>query len=148
MVDVVYDKGNLRRHQKMKNKKDMTGKELGYEPKCNTQYGFKSYDEVMDYLKSGGIIGDFFGKEGEEDLSNNFLVMDNETGHVKFHKEMREDFSVFGEMKTRIYTPQEMRSWVESLLKYRTEDGFIPTWFFHKNYNWNAKDIKEMNIII
>ena len=51
-------------------------------------------------------------------------------------------------MKTRIYTPQEMRSWVESLLKYRTEDGFIPTWFFHKNSNWNAKDIKEMNIII
>ena len=72
MVDVVYDKGNLGRHQKMKNKKDMAGKELGYELKCNTQYGFKSYDEVMDYLKSGGIIGDFFGKEGEEDLSNNF----------------------------------------------------------------------------
>lgn len=106
--------------------------------------GFKSFDEVDEYLKSGGVIGDFYGFDGEDDHSNNFIVYDGENDEYLHRREIYEDFSIDGKMETRRLKLPEFRDWVMNLENFKDNKGNIQTSLFHRNFDCDITDTIEI----
>jgi len=106
------------------------------------EYGFKTFDEIVDYLKSGGAIGHFTGDWGEINQDNDVLIWKDE--HV-LRRTQRSDYDGINFwMGWETYTLDELKEWVSRFDDYRNEEGYISTSsVFTKNDHFNAKDVKE-----
>lgn len=109
----------------------------------NMEKGFKSFNEVDEYLKSGGVIGDFYGNYGEEDHTNNFIVYNKSSDEYLHRREIYEDYSIEGNMETRNLSPVEFKNWILSLENYKDANGNIQTSLFHRNFDCSVADVME-----
>lgn len=111
-------------------------KQLEYDRK----YGFKELDEILTYLKNGGVIGDYCGIYGEVDMTNDFLVWKND--HIIRRTQRSTDNDGFFWMATDTWDLDDFKQWLDRGDKYKNEEGYYPTILLHKN-NITINDIDE-----
>ena len=86
--------------------------------------GFRTQDEIDSYLKSGGVLGNFFGLCGEIDMTNNFIFLaDNDEIH--HHSQMSDEFDGAFWMGSRTMSWDDFHRWLGKLEKYKNEEGYF-----------------------
>lgn len=105
------------------------------------KHGFKTFEEIVDYLKSGGAVGHFTGDWGEIDQDNDVLIWKD--NHVLRRTQCSDYDGINFWMGWETYTLDELKEWVSRCDDYRNEEGYIPTIVFTKNDHFNAKDVKK-----
>lgn len=108
------------------------------------QTEFKTKEEVIEYLKNGGVIGNFYGEDGEESFDNDFIVLDKNTNDVKHHHPLTNMYETNPEMKTQVMTLTELGCWIDNLSKYKNSDGYIPSTLFHKNLTADKDELMKL----
>ena len=105
--------------------------------------GFRSTYEMENYLKAGGVVGDFFGKEGEEDHTNRFIAYDKNKDEYLYRREVYEDFSMEGTMNTKWMSSTEFIEWMTSLENHKDANCELSSVLFHKNEDCHFYDVME-----
>lgn len=105
--------------------------------------GFRSSGEIEKYLKEGGVIGNFYGEEGEEEHINRFIIYDRNNDEYLYRREVYEDYSTEGTMRTKRLNPDEFHNWMTSLENHRDENFMFPAGLFHKNSGYSAGNAME-----
>ena len=108
------------------------------------QTGFKTKEDVIDYLKNGGVIGNFYGEDGEDTFDNDFIILKEDTNEVVHHHSVIGSYETELEMKTQTMTLTELGFWLDNLSKYKSDDGYLPTALFHKNLTVDKDEIKKL----
>lgn len=102
--------------------------------------GFRSSGEIEKYLKEGGVIGSFYGEDGEEEHINRFIVYDGDNDEYLYRREVYEDYSTEGTMRTRRMNPDEFHNWMTSLENHRDGNLMFPVGLFRRNSGCSAED--------
>lgn len=143
-MDLVYSKkskGTLEDLQKKyqedweREREEKRLKRLEYD----RTHGFKSLDEILTYLKNGGVIGTYEGVWGEKDMTNDFLVWKNGEIVRRFQNSSGDDCHFW--METSVWDMEKFKDWLILMETHKNEEGYYNTHLLHKNFDITIDDI-------
>lgn len=102
-------------------------------------HGFKSLDEILNYLQNGGVIGDYCGIYGEVDMTNDFIVWKND--HIIRRTQHFSDNDANFWMATDTWDMEKFKDWLILMETHKNEEGYYSTHLLHKNFDITIDDI-------
>lgn len=112
-------------------------KKLEYDRK----HGFKSLEEILDYLQQGGVIGDYDGLWGERHMTNNFMVWKD--GEIIRRVQCSSGNDANFWMETYAWEMDDFKMWLSKMDEHKNEEGYYNTSFLYKNFDITINDIDE-----